>query len=144
MFAGSAGIEPTSSVLSDVTNHSVTPVDLSLSQEQPCKETDILPLNYEPKYPPFTIFERWQCHLNSIVSPLCRKQREPTRAERVGFEPTRSLRAYRFSKPAPSATRPPLRSKRPISSSLWDFRFPSLMRDELFLFCWYPEQDSNL
>ena len=31
-------------------------------------------------------------------------------AEGVGFEPTRPFRAYRFSKPAPSASRPPLRN----------------------------------
>src|SRR3990167_1305801 len=29
-------------------------------------------------------------------------------AERVGFEPTRPLRAWRFSRPLPSTTRPPL------------------------------------
>ena len=30
-------------------------------------------------------------------------------AEKVGFEPTMPLRAYRFSRPAPSTTRTPLR-----------------------------------
>lgn len=29
-------------------------------------------------------------------------------AEKVGFEPTMPLRAYRFSRPAPSTTRTPL------------------------------------
>ena len=35
---------------------------------------------------------------------------ERRRAERVGFEPTRALRPYRFSRPAPSTTQPPLQS----------------------------------
>ncbi len=38
---------------------------------------------------------------NSIVPPL---------AEREGFEPPRPFRACRFSKPVPSATRPPLQN----------------------------------
>ena len=37
-------------------------------------------------------------------------------AERAGFEPAIPLRIYRFSRPAPSTTRPPLRE------SLWGVR----------------------
>ncbi len=53
-----------------------------------------------------------------IQNPLIRGGLETrgidTMAERAGFEPAIPLRIYRFSRPAPSTTRPPLREFRTV------------------------------
>lgn len=58
-------------------------------------------------------------------------------AERVGFEPTRPLRAHQFSRLAPSSTRPSLRrsvshapSPPPASNASVGLRWPSTARSE--------------
>ena len=48
---------------------------------------------------PFTIFERCQCHQNSIFSPLCHEQWEKARVEACGVEPHQVLRLQRSALP---------------------------------------------
>lgn len=53
-------------------------------------------------------------------------------AEKVGFEPTMPLRAYRFSRPAPSTTRTPLRKILSlITQNYADFRNTHLRKSAI-------------
>ena len=54
-----------------------------------------------------------------------RAGRDEEMAERAGFEPAIPLRVYRFSRPAPSTTRPPLRVSRTVGNDT-SFPCPSL------------------
>lgn len=77
MSAGQPGLEPRSLVL----------------------ETNILPIKLLTYTCTIPVFERRQCHQNSVFSPLCHEQWEKARVEACGVEPHQVLRLQRSALP---------------------------------------------